>query len=117
MDTHKAYMLIDTNTNKVSFTRYVVVHEKVGPFHTPLEFNITEQLGMARDSGVKLQVTPTKGGEDSQHEESPRSIIDDTNTCSPIHGANTDLDEDPKKRSKWWPNTICDVQLGEMIEG
>ena len=53
-DTHKVYRWVDINTNKVSFSRDVVVDEEVGPFHTPLEFRITEQLGMAEDLGVKL---------------------------------------------------------------
>ena len=61
-NTHKAYRLVDTNTNKVSFSRDVVVDEEVDPFHTPLEFRITEQLGMAEDSGVKLQVALPEGG-------------------------------------------------------
>jgi hypothetical protein len=26
-------------------------------------------------------------------------------------------DENPKKRPKWWHNTIGDVQISEMIEG
>jgi hypothetical protein len=33
-DTHKAYRLVDTNTDKVSFSRAVVVDEEVGPFQT-----------------------------------------------------------------------------------
>ena len=61
-DTHKAYRLVDTDTNKVSFSRDVVVDEEVGPFHTPSEFCITEKPSMAEDSGVKLQVAPPKGG-------------------------------------------------------
>ena len=60
-DTHKAYKLVDIDTNKVSFSRDVV-DEEVGPFHTPLEFHITKQLGMVEDSGVKLQVAPLEGG-------------------------------------------------------
>jgi hypothetical protein len=73
---------------------------------------------VAEDSGVKLQVAPPEGGEDSEHEESPRPVISDPDTGGPSHGGNTDLDEeDPKKRPKWWHNTIGDVRIGEMIEG
>ena len=36
----------------------------------------------------------------------------------PSHGDNNDLGvEDPKKRPKWWHDTIGDVQVGEMIKG
>ena len=42
-DTHKAYRLVDVDTDKVSFSRDVVVDEEVGPFHTPLAFRVTEQ--------------------------------------------------------------------------
>lgn len=70
---------------------------------------------MAEGSGVRLQLAPLEGGEDAK---SPRLVIVDTDTGSPSHGDNTDLDEeDPKKRPKWWHNTIGDVQIGEMIEG
>ena len=31
-DTHKAYRLVDVDTDKVSFSRDVVVDEEVGPF-------------------------------------------------------------------------------------
>ena len=72
---------------------------------------------MVEDSGVKLQVAPPEGGEDFEHAESPKSVIVDTDTGNPSHGGNTDLDEeDPKKRLKWWHNTIGDIRLGEMIE-
>ena len=102
----------------MSFSRDVVVDEEVGPFHSPSEFRITEQPKMVEDSDVKLQVAPPKGGEDSEHAESPRSVIFDTDIGSPSHSGNTDLDEeDPKNRPKWWHNTIGDVRLGEMIEG
>jgi hypothetical protein len=33
-DNHKAYRLVEIDTNKVSFSRDVVVDEEVGPFHT-----------------------------------------------------------------------------------
>ena len=106
-DTHKAYRLVDTDTYKVSFNRDVVVDKEVGPFHTPSKFCITKQPRMVEDSGLKLQVAPPKGGQDFEHAESPRSVIAATNTStdtsSPSHGGNTDLDEeDPKKRPKWW---------------
>ena len=70
-DTHKAYKLVDPNTDKVSFNRDVVVDEEVGPFHTP-QLCITMQPGMAEDSGVKLQIAPTKGGKIP----SMRSLLD-----------------------------------------
>ena len=41
-DTHKAYRLVDVDTDKVSFSRDVV-NEEVGPFHTPPAFRVTEQ--------------------------------------------------------------------------
>ena len=60
--------------------------------------------------GVKLLVGPPKGGEDFEHEESRRLVIVNLDTGSPSHGDSTDLDEeDPKKRPKWWHNTISDV--------
>jgi len=52
-DNHKAYRLVDIDTNKVSFNRDVF-YEAVGAFHTSLEFKITKQLLVAKDSGVKL---------------------------------------------------------------
>jgi hypothetical protein len=42
--------------------------------------------------------------------------FDDTSTGTPDHGDNFDR-EDPKKRPKWWHNTIGDVQTDEMIKG
>jgi hypothetical protein len=33
-DNHKSYRLVDIDTNKVRFSRDVVVDEEVGPFHT-----------------------------------------------------------------------------------
>jgi hypothetical protein len=41
-DNHKSYRLVDIDTNKVIFSRYVVVYEELGPFHTSLRFKITE---------------------------------------------------------------------------
>ena len=44
--------------------------------------------------------------------------LDGTNTCGLSHGGNTNLDEeDPKKRPKWWHNTVGYVRVGEMIKG
>jgi len=40
-DNHKAYRLVDIDTNKVIFSRDVV-DEEVGPLHTYPEFKITE---------------------------------------------------------------------------
>jgi hypothetical protein len=57
-DTHKAYILVDVDTDKVSFNRDVVVDEEVGPFHTPLAFRATEQLEVIEDLGVKLSIAP-----------------------------------------------------------
>jgi hypothetical protein len=72
-----------------------------------------------KDSGVNLQATPPQGWEYSEHEESSRLVIsnadipnqhlDDIDTCED--------DENPKKRPKWWHNTIGDVRIGEMIKG
>jgi hypothetical protein len=42
-DTHKAYRLVDVDTDKMSFSRDVVVDEEVGPFHTPPAFRVTKQ--------------------------------------------------------------------------
>jgi hypothetical protein len=81
---------------------------------------------MAKESCVKIQVVPLERGEDFEHEDSlvifdadsPNQHSYDTSMGSPSHGDNTDLDEeDPKKRPKWWHNTIRDVWVGEMIEG
>jgi hypothetical protein len=49
------------NTNKASFNRYVVDEEV--PFHTSPEFKIIKQPVVDKDSGVKLQATPPKGGD------------------------------------------------------
>jgi hypothetical protein len=43
IDTHKAYRLVDVDTDKVSFSRVSFVDEEVRPFHTPLAFIVTEQ--------------------------------------------------------------------------
>jgi hypothetical protein len=48
-DTHKAYRLVDVDTNMVSFSRDVVVDEEVGPFHTPPTFRVTEQPKVIED--------------------------------------------------------------------
>jgi hypothetical protein len=112
-NTHKTYRLVDTDTDKVSFNKDVV-DEDVGPCQTSPEFQITEKPKVAKDSGVKLQVAPTKGGGggDSEHEESPRPVISNPDIGGPSHGGNTDLDEeDPKKRPEWWHNTIVDIRV------
>ena len=44
-DNRKAYMLVDLDTNKVIFSRHVVIDKEVGPFHTSLEFKIVRILG------------------------------------------------------------------------
>jgi len=62
-ENHKAYRLVDIDTNLIIFSRYVVVDEETRPFHTSLKFIIT--IGypvMAKDSGVKLQVASPKKG-------------------------------------------------------
>jgi hypothetical protein len=50
---HKAYRLVDIDTNKMSFNRYVV-DEEVRPFHVTLEFKIIKQLMVDNDSSVKI---------------------------------------------------------------
>jgi hypothetical protein len=50
---HKAYKLVDVDTNKVSFSRDVL-DEEDGPFHTSPRFKIIEQPVVDTDSGVKL---------------------------------------------------------------
>jgi hypothetical protein len=123
-DTHKAYRLVDVDTDKVSFSKDVV-DEEVGPFHTPPAFRVTEQPEVIEDSGVKLPIAPPEGGKDSEHDdeeskqdESPRSVRSvHSEAGSPSHGGNTDLVARDSKRPKWWHNTIGDVQIGEMIEG
>jgi hypothetical protein len=42
-DTHKAYRLVDVDTDKVRFSIDFVVDEEVGPLHTPPAFKVTEQ--------------------------------------------------------------------------
>jgi hypothetical protein len=83
------------------------------------EFKITEQPIVDKDSSVKLQATPPKGGEDYEHEESSRPVISYADSLNQ-HSDDTytsENNENPKKRSKQWHNTIGDVQRGEMIEG
>jgi hypothetical protein len=41
-DNHKAYILVDVDTDKVRFSRDVSIDEEVGPFHTPPAFRVTE---------------------------------------------------------------------------
>jgi hypothetical protein len=41
-DSHKAYTLVDVNTNSSTFSRDVVVDEEVGPFQTSSEIKIIE---------------------------------------------------------------------------
>jgi hypothetical protein len=38
---HKSYILVDVDTDKVRFSRDVVVDEEVGPFHTSPRFRVT----------------------------------------------------------------------------
>jgi hypothetical protein len=123
-DTHKAYRLVDVDTDKVSFSRDVVVDEEVEPFHTPPAFRVTEQREVIEDSGVKLLIAPPKGGKDSEHDdeseqdECPRIVRSiHSEARSPSHGSNIDLAAKDSKRPKWWHNTIGDVRIGEMIEG
>lgn len=80
---------------------------------------------MAKDLGVKILANTLERGEDF---ESPKLVISDVDNPSPYlddtcigslgHGDNINLVRRiPKKRPKWWHNTIRDVQVGEMIEG
>lgn len=49
-NSHKAYKLVDVDTNLVSFNKYVVVDEEDRPFQSTLEFKITtKQPIMAQD--------------------------------------------------------------------
>jgi hypothetical protein len=49
----------------LSFSRDVVVHDKVAAFRTSLEIKIPEQQTVvAKDSSIKLQATPPKRGDD-----------------------------------------------------
>ncbi len=50
-DSYKAYMLVDIDPNKVSFSRGVVVDEEVGLFQTSPEFKVTKPLVVTKDSG------------------------------------------------------------------
>jgi hypothetical protein len=68
-DTHKAYRLVDVDTDKVRFSRDVVDDEEVGPFHTPPTFRVTEQLEVIEDSGVKFLIAPPEGGKYSKHDD------------------------------------------------
>jgi hypothetical protein len=68
-DTHKSYRLVYVDTDKVSFSRDVVVDEEVGPFHTPPAFTVIEHLEVIEDSGVKFLIAPPKGGKDSEHDD------------------------------------------------
>jgi hypothetical protein len=114
IDTHKAYILVDVDTYKVSFSRDVVVDEEVGLFHTPPAFRVTEQQEVIEDSSVKLPIAPPEGGkysehddEESEQDESPRSFRSvHSEAGSPSHGGNTDLAARYSKRPKWWHNTI-----------
>jgi hypothetical protein len=67
-NTHKAYKLVDVDTDKVSFRRDVV-DEEVGPFHTPPAFRVTEQPNVIEDSSVKLPIAPPEGGKDYEHDD------------------------------------------------
>jgi hypothetical protein len=55
--------VVDIDTNKLRFSRDVVVDEEIEPFHTSPEFKISKKLVVAKDSGVKLQVAPSEGEE------------------------------------------------------
>ena len=74
-DNHKAYMLIDVETNQVTYDRDVVVDEETRSFHSfSLEFKIImEPPIMAKDLGVKIQISPPQREEDfDKSVESPR---------------------------------------------
>jgi len=60
-----------------------------------------------------------KGGEASEHEESSRPVIYDADIPNQhLDGTDTaEDDKNPKKRPKWWHNTIGDEHISEMIEG
>ena len=76
-DNQKSYMLIDVETNQVTYDRDVVVDEETRSFHSfSLEFKIImEPPIMAKDSGVKIQISPPQREEDFDNfEESPRFI-------------------------------------------
>jgi hypothetical protein len=61
---HKAYRLVDVDTNQLSFSKDFIVDEEVGPFHTSSKIKITKQQPIsAKDSGIKLQVAPPVRGE------------------------------------------------------
>jgi hypothetical protein len=52
---HKAYRLVDVDTNQLRFSRDVVVDEEAGPFQTSPKIKINkEQLVVANDSCVKI---------------------------------------------------------------
>jgi hypothetical protein len=61
-ENHKSYRLVDIDTNKVSFSRDVVVDEEFGPLHTSPELKIIKHPMVDKDSNVKLQAYPLEGG-------------------------------------------------------
>jgi hypothetical protein len=42
-NSHKAYRLVDVDTNQLSFSKDVIVDEEVGPFKASLEIKITKR--------------------------------------------------------------------------
>jgi hypothetical protein len=99
---HKAYRLVDIDTNKVSFNRDVVVDGEVEPFHTSPKFKFTKQPVVDKDSGVKLQAAPPEGREDPEHKESSRLVFSDADSPNQ-HSNDTDTGEDeenPKKETQ-----------------
>lgn len=68
-DNHKAYRLIDVDTNRLIFDRDVVFDEEVGIFElSSLVFSLGDQPLKAKDLGVRLPLAPTEGSDFDDYE-------------------------------------------------
>lgn len=133
-DNHKAYLLVDIDTNHLIFSRDVVFDEERGPFQpSSPDLSTEDHPPKAVSMGVRLPLAPLDGRDlvDSEVVGSPRHDI------APLDFPQDLLDPHPEElaldipgtlhpaadvgtstlRPKWWAKTIGDLHDDELIEG
>ena len=113
--THKAYRLIDVNTDRLIFSRDVVFDEELGPFplsDSPLHSEI--QSSAISDLGSSI-LHESSDATDTP----PQPPLDNTASAPAPHPAIPPAFDigSSTLRPKWWAKTISDLRPDELIEG
>lgn len=137
-DTHKAYRLVDIETDRIIFSRDVVFDEERGPFQlSPPIVDSKDQPLNPSDLGVRLPLGPPDGrapavpvpaptlvpspARSPRHATAPPNFPQDSSNLlfdepDPVAPPTSDVGTSTL-RPKWWARTIADLHDDELIEG